>query len=81
LTVHSDTARLTVTLKGKGVNPEVELDPKDQLLNARAMLIDEEIEHTFTITNISNFENKFSLDTLAVGIQNRNGERAFTFMP
>ena len=29
LRMHSETSTLTVTLKGKGVNPEVKLDPED----------------------------------------------------
>lgn len=61
----SETSSLSVILKGKGVNPEVKLDPEDQLLDAGAVLIGDEVEHTFTITNISNFENKFILETLA----------------
>ena len=81
LRIYSDTSSLTVTLKGKGVNPEVKLDPEDQLLDAGPVLLGDFVEKTFTITNISNFENKFTLETLAKGIQNRSGDRAFTFMP
>jgi len=79
--IYSQTASLTVTLKGKGVRPEVKLDPENQLLNAGAVLYGDYMEKTFTIQNISNFKLNFVLENLARGIQNRTGDRVFTFTP
>lgn len=45
------------------------------------MLLGDMVEKEFTITNISNFDNKFCLETLALGLQNRDGSNVFTFMP
>jgi hypothetical protein len=42
-------------LKGKGVRPEVQIEPENGLVNMGGVLLDEHSEKTIKIKNICNF--------------------------
>jgi hypothetical protein len=57
------------------------LDPESGLLNVGACLKGEYMENKFKIKNISNFSLNFKLATMAEGISNNQGIKAFSFSP
>jgi hypothetical protein len=64
----SDTQRVSVKLKGKGVKPEVQVLPEDGLLNFGGLVLGEITERTFKVKNISNFDVKMKIVTKLKGL-------------
>jgi hypothetical protein len=52
---------VSVELKGTGVRPEVNIDPEDGIISFGNILVNENIEKTFNITNVSGFPVNFKL--------------------
>lgn len=72
---------ISVKLKGKGVRPDIEIEPPNGLMNVGSVLLDEQIDKTFVVKNISNFQVYFKLLTLANGMPNNNGSAVFSYIP
>lgn len=79
--IYSDTTMVSVALKGKGVKPEVKLDPEEGLLSFSNILANENIEKTFTIENISSFPVNFDLKSFVEGVENVSKKRPFLYIP
>ena len=79
--IYSDTTMVSVALKGKGVKPEVKIDPEEGLLPFSNILVNENIEKTFTIENISSFPVNFDLKSFVEGVENLSKKRAFLYIP
>jgi hypothetical protein len=72
---------VSVALKGKGVRPEVNLVPKEGLLYFSNILVNENIEKTFTIKNVSSFPVNFDLKSIVEGVDNLSKKRPFLYIP
>ena len=79
--IYSDTTMVSVALKGKGVRPEVNLVPKEGLLYFSNILVNENIEKTFTIKNVSSFPVNFDLKSIVEGVDNLSKKRPFLYIP
>lgn len=59
----SNHTMVSVLLKGTGVRPEVKIDPEDGILPFGNVLVNESVEKTFTIQNVSSFPVNFNLES------------------
>lgn len=66
---------------GKGVRPEVNIEPEEGLLNFGNILVGETYEKTFKIKNVSSFQVKFQLISQVFGIENRKKQVPFLMVP
>ena len=64
---------VSVTLKGRGVRPEIRIEPEDGLLYFGNILAGESAEKEFKVRNVSAFAVKFKLVLKADGVQNKSG--------
>ena len=55
LKIYGETSCISIKLKCKGVRPDIEIIPENGLLNIGAVLLDEYVEKSFIIKNVSNF--------------------------
>ena len=79
--IYSDTTMVSVALKGKGVRPEVKLNPTEGLLSFSNVLVNENMEKFFTIQNISSFPVNFDLKSIVEGVDNLSKKRPFLYIP
>ena len=68
-------------MKGKGVRPEVEIEPENGLTSMGGVLLDENSEKTVKIKNICNFDINFTLQKIGEGVLNSNSGSAFSYVP
>lgn len=75
------TSVVSVHLKGRGVRPQLKLDPEDGLVNMGNCIIGDTIEKIITLKNLVTFPFDFSLKKIIKGVQNFNGLVNFTYIP
>jgi len=68
-------------MKGCGVQPEVNIEPEEGLLNFGNIIVGETYEKSFKIKNISSFAVKFQLMSQVFGIENRKKQVPFLMIP
>lgn len=61
---------VSVQLQGRGVKPEVKINPEDGLLAFSNVLIGEISERSFEISNVSSFPVTFNLASQVAGVTN-----------
>jgi hypothetical protein len=71
--LYTKETRLTISLKGVGVRPEVELNPQNGLIDFGSVFEEESLEKKFFVKNKSSFAVHFDIKTEAQGFPNRNG--------
>lgn len=81
LTIRTGNSAVSVVLRGRGVRPELKLEPEDGLLNVGNAVPGDTVEKTFTLKNVASFPFEFTLSKRKVGVQNYNGLVNFTFIP
>lgn len=81
IVIYSGTTMVSVNLKGTGVRPEVTIEPNDGIISFSNALVKETVEKQFEITNVSSFSVKFTLESLAAGVDNLSKERPFLLIP
>lgn len=81
LVLKTNTSSVSVHLKGRGVRPQLKLNPDDGLVNLGNCVIGDVIEKTIQLKNIVTFPFKFALKTKFKGVQNQNGAANFTYAP
>lgn len=81
IVLFSDFTTVSVNMKGIGVRPEVHLDPEEGLISFGNVLINENVEKTFKIENISSFPVKFELKSEASGVGNKKKTVPFMLVP
>lgn len=81
LFIYSKHTVVSVTLKGTGVRPECEISLPDGLLSFGNVLVNESVEKSFTIKNLSGFPVDFNLEKKAAGVENKSHLKAFTLIP
>ena len=79
--IYSQTTMVSVELKGTGVRPEVNIDPADGIISFGNILVNENFEKTFNITNVSGFPVNFKLVSEAAGVDNLSKKRPFLMIP
>lgn len=79
--LYTSKSIVSCLLKGKGVRPDININPESGLLDFGGVLLDECSEKTFTIKNVCNFEVTFILKDLGEGIRNTNSSKAILFIP
>ena len=72
---------VSVNLKGTGVRPEVTIEPEEGLLTFSNILLGENAERTFTITNVSSFPVNFELVSQVNGVENQSKQAPFLYVP
>ncbi len=77
----SNHTMVSVLLKGTGVRPEVKIDPEDGILPFGNVLVNESVEKTFTIQNVSSFPVNFNLESQVQGVENYQKQVAFVLVP
>lgn len=81
LTIRSQNSAVSVKLMGRGMRPEVALNPEDGLLFMANSIPGDTHEKTFTLKNISSFAYDFNFIKRAKGSQNYNGLHNFVYIP
>ena len=81
LILKTATSVVSVHLKGRGVRPQLKLDPEDGLINLGNCVIGDTIEKIITLRNLVTFPFEFTLKKRSKGVQNYNGLVNFTFIP
>lgn len=61
---------VSVQLQGRGVKPEVKINPENGLLGFSNVLIGEIAERSFEISNVSSFPVTFNLSSQVAGVTN-----------
>lgn len=77
----SNHTMVSVLLKGTGVRPEVNISPPEGLISFGNVLVNEYVEKTFKISNVSSFPVNFELNSEVSGVENINKQNAFTLIP
>lgn len=62
---------MSISMKGCGVRPEVNIEPEEGLLNFGNIVVGEVYEKTFKIKNVSSFAVKYELQSLVSGTENK----------
>jgi hypothetical protein len=81
LTLKTATSKVSVALKGRGVRPQLKLEPEDGLVNMGNTVVGDTIEKTVMLKNLVTFPFEYSLKKRAKGVQNFNGLVNFTYIP
>lgn len=81
LTIKTSNSKVSVSLKGRGVRPQLKLDPEDGLINIGNCIVGDTIEKTMTLKNLVTFPFEYILKKRAKGVQNFNGLVNFTYIP
>lgn len=81
IVMNSQHTTVSVFMKGRGVRPEVTIEPEEGLLNFGNIIVGETYEKTFKIKNISSFAVKFQLLSQVFGIENRKKQVPFLMIP
>ena len=81
LLLKTSNSVVSVSLKGRGVRPQLKLDPEDGLINIGNCVVGDTIEKTFSLKNLVTFPFEFLLKKIAKGVQNYNGLVNFTYIP
>ena len=81
IVIYSDTTMVSVNLQGRGVRPEVNIEPENGLIDFKNILQGENTEQTFEISNISSFPVNFTLDSKVAGVDNQSKQRPFLLVP
>lgn len=81
LLLKTATSVVSVHLRGRGVRPQLKLDPEDGLVNLGNCIIGDTIEKIISLRNLVTFPFDFTLKKMAKGVQNYNGLVNFTFIP
>ncbi len=81
IVLYSDFTTVSVVMKGVGVRPEVEIDPEEGLIAFGNVLVNETVEKSFKIHNVSSFPVRFELLSEASGVKNRKKTVPFMLMP
>ena len=81
IVLYSDFTTVSVVMKGVGVRPEVEIDPEEGLIGFGNVLVNETVEKSFKIHNVSSFPVRFELIYEASGVKNRKKTVPFMLMP
>jgi hypothetical protein len=68
-------------MKGTGVRPEVSINLPDGLLYFGNMLVNETIEKSFSIKNVSSFPVNFDMVSQVKGVKNKSHLMPFTLIP
>lgn len=77
----TDQYSISCSVQGKGVRPEVQIEPAGGLVSLGAVMIEEQAERSVTIRNICNFDVHFCLEKVGAGVLNSNSGSAFTYLP
>jgi len=77
----SNHTMVSVLLKGTGVRPEVNISPTEGLISFGNVLVNEHVERTFKISNVSSFPVNFELVSEVNGVENINKQKPFTLIP
>jgi hypothetical protein len=81
LILRTSNSVVSVKLKGRGVRPQLRLEPEDGLINMGNCIISDTIEKTIVLRNLVTFPFEFSIKKKARGVQNFNGMVNFTYIP
>jgi len=79
--IYSGSTMVSVDLKGTGVRPEVNIEPDDGLITFSNILVNENSEKTFKISNVSSFPVNYKLVSEAAGVDNLSKKRPFLLIP
>ena len=72
LFIFSKHTVVSITLKGTGVRPECEISLADGLLSFGNVIVNESIEKSFSIKNLSGFPVDFDLVSKVSGVENKS---------
>ena len=81
LTLKTAGSKVSVSLRGRGVRPQLKLEPEDGLVNMGNTIVADTIEKTITLKNLVTFPFEFNFKKHAKGVQNINGLVNFTYIP
>lgn len=81
LTLKTLNSKVSISLKGRGVRPQLKLDPEDGLVNIGNCISGDTIEKIITLKNLVTFPFEYTLKKKAKGVQNFNGLVNFTYIP
>ena len=81
LFIFSKHTVVSITLKGTGVRPECEISLADGLLSFGNVIVNESIEKSFSIKNLSGFPVDFDLVSKVSGVENKSHLKPFTLVP
>jgi hypothetical protein len=81
IVLYSDFTTVSVVMKGIGVRPEVTIEPEEGLIAFGNVLVNETVEKSFKIKNISSFPIRFELLSEASGVKNSKKTVPFMLMP
>jgi hypothetical protein len=79
--IYSNHTVVSVELKGTGVRPEVSISLADGLLSFGNLIMNESIEKSFSIKNVSSFPVNFELIPKVSGVENKSHLKPFTLIP
>ena len=72
---------VSVQLQGRGVKPEVNINPENGLLAFSNVLVGETSERSFEISNVSSFPVTFNLASQVAGVTNLSKQAPFLLIP
>eukprot|EP00742_Colponemidia_sp_Colp-10_P008825 GILJ01009584.1.p1 GENE.GILJ01009584.1~~GILJ01009584.1.p1 ORF type:complete len:1812 (-),score=327.15 GILJ01009584.1:58-4746(-) len=81
LELRSETSRVAVRLKGRGVRPAIEISPSDGYINFGHTVSNNSVERVFKLKNCSTFALSYSLISQREGCRNFNGKEVFLCIP
>lgn len=76
-----DRNSVSISLKGKGFLPEIEIENGGELLDLEDVLLGEESSKVFKIRNPTMFELDFSLKSLPLNYDSTVGKKVFCYSP
>lgn len=79
--IYSNHTIVSIVLKGTGVRPEVSISLADGLLSFGNVLVNEQVEKSFNIKNVSTFPVNFELISKVSGVDNKSHLKPFTLIP
>lgn len=68
-------------MRGRGIRPEVSLTPENGILALGGVIVDESVEKTFKLKNLTEFDITFNLRTMREGISNKDNITSITYTP
>ena len=81
LMIYSSHTIVSIALRGTGVRPEVTISLDDGLLSFGNVVVNEFVEKSFSIKNISSFPVNFELVSKVSGVNNKSHLKPFTLIP
>jgi hypothetical protein len=79
--VYTEETQSTIKVRGKGVQPEITTSVEEGILFLGNSCVGNTLDKSFDIVNKSSFQVDYEIKILKSGKKNRNGFKAFSFIP